>query len=132
MAFYFDTSAAAKLVLDEIESDGLEAWMIASDSRYVTSDLTRTELMRATRRFAPDRMIEARQVLEVFDLLTVSTAVCERAGLIDPVLMRSLDAIHLASALELGDDLDGIVTYDDRLAEAATAHGILAIAPQPT
>ncbi len=59
----------------------------------------------------------------------MSTSVFERASWLDPTLLRSLDAVHLAAALELGDELEGIVTYDDRLAEAAALHGIAVIAP---
>jgi len=68
-------------------------------------------------------------VLDSLVLLTVSTALFERAGTIEPDLLRSLDALHLAAALDLGDDLDGIITYDDRLASAAAALGVPVIAP---
>jgi predicted nucleic acid-binding protein len=95
----------------------------------VSSDLLRTELVRATRRGAPDQMQQARAVLDSLVLLTIPTALFEQAGTVEPDLLRSLDALHLAAALDLGDDLDGIVTYDDRLASAAVALGIRVIAP---
>ena len=78
---------------------------------------------------APDRVVQARAVLDAVTLLEVSTAIFEEAGRLDPVIVRSLDAVHLAAALSLGDDLDAIVTYDDRLAEAARANGIAVAAP---
>jgi len=62
-------------------------------------------------------------------LVHVTPAVFESAGRIDPSGLRSLDAIHLAAALDLGDDLDGIVTYDERLGEACAAHGVAVLAP---
>ena len=68
-------------------------------------------------------------ILERVTLVEMTKPVLRRAGLIDPPLLRSLDAIHLAAALDLGDDLEGMVTYDAGLAEAATAHGIRVLAP---
>jgi uncharacterized protein len=59
----------------------------------------------------------------------VSTAIFDRAGLLDPTILRTLDSIHLAAALVVGDDLDGMVTYDDRLAQAALANGIAVVSP---
>jgi uncharacterized protein len=129
MASYIDASAAAKLVLEEPESRALARWLARDGRIVVTSDLTRTELLRATRRFAPDRMSEARAVLDAMTVVTVSTPVFERAATLDPESLRSLDAIHLASALELGDELDDLATYDLRLAEAARQYGISVVAP---
>lgn len=63
-------------------------------------------------------------------LVHLTPAVCEDAGRLDPPGLRSLDAIHLAAALDLGDDLEGLVTYDDRLAEAAVSNGVAAVAPR--
>ena len=77
----------------------------------------------------PELIGNARAVLDSLDLIGVTTDVCERAGLLDPVSLRSLDAVHLAAALRIGDDLDGIVTYDRRLAEAAMQLGFTAVAP---
>jgi len=129
VAYYLDTSAAVKLVVEEVGSKALRTWVMKATEPIVSSDLLRTELVRATRRGAPDEMQQARAVLDSLVLLTVSTALFERAGTIEPELLRSLDALHLAAALDLGDDLDGIITYDDRLASAAVALGIPVIAP---
>jgi uncharacterized protein len=126
--FYLDTSAAVKLVVSEPGSKALRDWLAAHD-RIVSSDLLRTELLRATRRAVPEAMLQARAVLDSIVMLALPAGVFERAGLLDPHVLRSLDALHLAAALELGDDLEGIVTYDDRLAEGARALGIEVVAP---
>jgi predicted nucleic acid-binding protein len=130
MAYYVDTSALVKLVVAEAETDALRSWIADTEPALTASDLVRTELMRAVRRSAPDRAPNARTVLDAIILLKASTEVFDAAGRLDPDIMRSLDALHLASALELGDDLDGFITYDDRLAEAARAQGMTVIAPR--
>lgn len=130
MAYYVDTSALVKLVVEETETTALITWLDAEDRTAVSCDLTRTELLRATRRAAPDQLVRARQVLDGLTLTEVTAAVFEAASRLDPTILRSLDAIHLAAALDLGDDLDGIVTYDARLADAAHAQGVAVIAPR--
>ena len=95
----------------------------------VSSDLLRTELLRVTRRVDPEQMTRARALLDSLTLLKLSTTLCERAAMLDPVVLRSLDALHVAAALELGDELEGVVTYDRRLAEASRALGIRSFAP---
>ncbi|MEX1135206.1 MAG: type II toxin-antitoxin system VapC family toxin [Acidimicrobiia bacterium] len=127
--FYLDTSAAAKLVVAEKGSTGLRRWVTSRDDRMFSSDLLRTELLRATRRTAPEQMVQARAVLDSLVLLTLSTSVCERAAILEPEVMRSMDALHLAAALEMGDELEGVVTYDQRLAAGAEALGISVVAP---
>jgi uncharacterized protein len=129
MAFYLDTSALVKLVVAEAETPALLAWLKAADRAPLSCDLARTELLRAVRRVAPDRAVQARTVLDSVTLIQVSTAMFEEAGLLDPTLLRSLDAIHLAAALAVGDDLEGLVTYDDRLAHAAELTGVVVTAP---
>jgi predicted nucleic acid-binding protein len=128
--FYLDTSAAAKLVVAERGSKALRAWLAQRDGRIVSSDLLRTELLRATRRAAPEHMVQARVVLDSLPLMRMPTEVFERAATLEPDLLRSLDSLHLAAALELGDDLEAIVTYDSRLAEAARALGIEVVSPR--
>lgn len=129
MAHYLDTSALVKLVVAERETPALRAWLGEKDRDYVSSDLTRAELMRAVRRAAPDRLVQVRGVLDSVTLLEVTSHIFEEAGRLDPSILRTLDAVHLAAALDLGDDLEALVTYDDRLAEAAVASGIEVIAP---
>ena len=74
-------------------------------------------------------MPRARAVLDSITLLNVPAETFERAAELEPLLLRSLDAIHLAAALELGDELDGIVTYDDRLSDAAELLGVVVVSP---
>ncbi len=128
--FYLDTSAALKLVIVEQGSTALRRWLADRDGEIVSSDLLRTELMRATRRTDPGQLVQARAVLDALILLRLSSEIFERAAILQPETLRSLDALHLAAALELADDLDGIVTYDGRLADGARAIGIPVIAPR--
>lgn len=129
MAYYIDTSALAKLVLAETETQALQAWFAEADRQPVSCDLARTELLRTVRRAAPEHVVRAREVLDSVTLLDVSTTIFDHAGLLDPTILRTLDAIHLAAALALGDDLEAMVTYDDRLQDAALANGIAVIRP---
>ncbi len=130
MAFYVDTSALVKLVVAESETAALRSWLAGAGRGLVACDLVRTELMRAVRRVVPDRASLAQQVLDSVTLTEVTTAIFAEAGRLDPPDLRSLDAVHLAVALDLGDELDGLVTYDDRLAAAATANGVTVLAPR--
>lgn len=129
MAYYLDTSAAVKLVLAEPRSRAMSMWAVAHADSVVSSDLLRTELLRTTRRGAPARMERARAVLDSVLLMAVPPEAFERAATLEPTELRSLDTLHLAAALELGDDLDAIVTYDDRLTRAAIHLGLTVVAP---
>lgn len=129
MAYYLDTSALVKLIVEEAESAELRQWIAVTETALVTSDLSRTEVFRAIRRAAPTRTVEGRGVLDSLVVLTVTAAIFDAAGRLTPESLRSLDAIHLAAALELGDDLEGLVTYDARLAEAAQTNGVVAFGP---
>lgn len=130
MAYYVDTSAAVKLVVAERGSSAVARWSLAHEDELVSSDLLRTELLRAVRRGAPTQMERARAVLNSLTLVTMPTSTFERAAELDPDRVRSLDALHLAAALDLGDELEGLVAYDERLSEAAHQHGITVIAPR--
>lgn len=127
--FYLDTSAATKLVVVERSSTALRRWLANREERVFSSDLLRTELPRATRRSAPEQIVQARAVLDSLILVTLSMAVCENAAQLEPDLLRSLDALHLAAALEIGDELEGLVTYNQRLADGAAALGMKPITP---
>lgn len=127
--YYLDTSAAVKLVVAEKSSTALRRWVTSHDGQIASSDLLRTELLRATRRAAPEQMARARAVLDALFLVTMSTAVFERAARLEPDMLRSLDSLHLATALEFGDELEGLLTYDRRLADTCRALGIVVVAP---
>jgi predicted nucleic acid-binding protein len=125
VADYYDTSALAKLVMVEEETQALRDWIAErGDVPSVTCDLARTELIRAARRIDTELLGRVREVLDHMTVLEVPTAVFSAAGRLEPATMRSLDAIHLAAALDLGDDLDVLVAYDERLVAAARSHGL--------
>ena len=78
----------------------------------------------------PERVRLAREVLDSLTLVEVTADVFEDAGRLDTSTSWSLDSIHLAAALHLSDDPEGLVTYDDRLAEAAIANGVAVVTPE--
>ena len=129
MAWYLDTSALVKLVVAEAETPALWRWLAADDRRPVTCDLGVTELRRAVGCGSPERIAMARLVLDTLTVVALARNTFLWAAQLDPPEMRSLDALHLAAALDLGDSLDGIVAYDVRLAAAADRHGIPVVAP---
>lgn len=130
MAYYWDTSAYLKLVVAENHSTALRAWLADVDSEAVACELLRVEAMRAARRHSSEAVRAVRSGLDGLVLLQLTTALCERAAELDPTVLCSLDALHLAAALSLGDDLEAVVTYDDRLAEAAAAYGLRVVSPR--
>ena len=101
MVHYIDTSALVKLVVAEAETDALRAWIADTKPLLVAGDLARTELFRAVQRATPDRILRARVVLDSITLLAITTSLFEAAGRLGPSDLRTLDAIHLASALAL-------------------------------
>ncbi|MGH9365883.1 MAG: PIN domain-containing protein, partial [Thermoanaerobaculia bacterium] len=88
-------------------------------------------LTRALRRLRAPAAVRRRaaEVLAHIGLIPVDDAILDLASEIDPPHLRSLDAVHLATALRIGPDLEAIATYDARLAEAARSHGLAVIAP---
>ena len=129
MLLYFDTSAIVKLMRDEVETAALHRFMKSEPNIYFTCDLSRTEIGRVAIRQQLDPAIVA-QTVGVFDILTLDTETYNQAASLPHPFLRSLDAIHLASALELGSELDGIVTYDDRMREAAHDCGLQVFSPR--
>ena len=128
--FYLETSAAAKLVLPERGSTALRRWLALRASNVFSSDLLRTELLRLARRTSPDLVIQARAVLDSMTLTGLSAETFERAASFEPTPLRSLGALHLAAALEIGTGLDGMITYDARLAEASAGQGVPVVSPR--
>ncbi|MFV0433926.1 MAG: type II toxin-antitoxin system VapC family toxin [Leucobacter sp.] len=121
---YADTSALAKLVLHEPESDALAHWAIESEVRFLTAALTLTELPRAVMRTNTALLPEVRNQLQSCGIINLDASIYEEASRIGPPALRSLDAIHLTAALHLGNQLGAFLTYDERLAEAARGVGI--------
>lgn len=116
-----------KLVVAEAESAALGAAL--SGVRLVSSELTVTELRRAVLRRPPAPLGLADLVLQTLVLLPVDRAVLDRAATLLPVALRSLDAVHLATALSLGSAVDDVLTYDHRMAEAARTAGLAVASP---
>jgi predicted nucleic acid-binding protein len=88
-----------------------------------------TELVRVVARAAPELLQVARDRLSEVDLVPQSRAILDAAGLLEPQALRTLDAIHLATAAALGSSLAGVLTYDHRMAAAATRLGFSVISP---
>lgn len=129
--WYLDTSAFVKLLHAEPETAVLRAWLAAQPAPAVSSDVLRTEALRVARRTGPSTLARCRQLLGRLGLLRVDVSVFEAAGELDPVVLRSLDALHLAAALTLGDDLAGVVTHDRTSQAASEALGLPVSAPRP-
>lgn len=102
---------------------------LASDAVQISSAIAEVEVVRAVLRVAPHLTARAAQVVAQIDVIEVSEPIRARAGLLEPASVRSLDALHLATALEIGDPLDALVTYDERMASAADSLGIAVLAP---
>lgn len=117
---YMDTSALVKLIVEEPESAALQRWLAdAEDRDHVTSAVGRVELMRTALRSGDTEITaNAKRILdEDLDIIAVTDEVIEMAETIGPESLRSLDAIHLASAAQLRDALTAVVAYDGRLIE---------------
>ena len=127
MAFYLETSAFLKLAIAEDDSPAMRRWF--TDHRPCwSSQLLTTEAHRAAARLGvnPDVIDE---LLDGISLVLPSASTFDVAGRLAPAEVRSLDAIHLAAAGELGPDLEGVVTYDQRVIAGAQAAGFAVIRP---
>ena len=126
---YIDSSALLKLIVREDETAALEADLAGRDG-LVTSTLAVVECRRAVRRGGPKRLLQqAEEVFEIVYLVDMTRPILERAAALEPALVRSLDAIHVATALSVGDPGLEVLTYDDRMAEAAQAGGLRVLQP---
>lgn len=126
---YMDASALVKLVIIEDESDALREY-IGEGATLISSRVAEVELRRVTGRQSErpaDATIEA--VLRATSLMELDALIAATAGRIGPATLRLLDAIHLASALAMGDELDAFVSYDGRLADAARGAGLRVVSP---
>jgi uncharacterized protein len=132
--FYADASALVKLIRDEPESSALRAFV--ADSDLVSSELILTEIPRTVRRAVDDDpglpldlLIErAGQLLEAIALRPADRPMLAAAGALAEPALRTLDAIHIVSAIDL-HPIDTFVTYDERQAAAARLAGLRTMAP---
>ena len=126
---YLDASALVKLILPEPETPALRTFL-AGAAAITSSRLAHVEVLRAVARFAqPGDEEHANKVLEGVLTIELDERIGILAATVSPSLLRSLDAIHLASALVVREEVDSMVTYDRRLADAARAAGIAVEAP---
>jgi predicted nucleic acid-binding protein len=129
---YLDASAIVKLATVEAETPALRAHL-AQHRHLLTSRIATVEVPRALKRRGAE--IEAagadavRDVLELLELVELDEDVARLAATLAPPTLRSLDAVHLASALAIGEELTEFITYDARLAAAARGAGLEVRAP---
>ncbi len=128
-AVYIDSSAFIKLVVEETESVPVRTFLANRNARRVSSALLRTESLRAVRHLGPDALATVREGLRRVDLIGIDDRILDAAGLLEPRVLRTLDAIHLATAMAVGDDLELIVTYDERMVGAARLMGLSTATP---
>jgi uncharacterized protein len=126
---YLDSSALVKLVVAEPESAALRRYLEAERDR-ASCALSRVEVLRAVRGHGATALARARRVLQRLHLVPIDEDLLDVAATLDPRVMRSLDAIHLAAALLFGDELTRVVTYDRRMTAAARLVDLAVVAPR--
>ena len=124
---YLDTSAAVKLIVQEAESDALAAELRSNEPDLVACLLLETELRRLVAREAVLTQKAVTDLLRGVDLQELPPPLFAEAGLLPGDHLCSLDALHLAAAIRL--EVDAVVTYDQRMADAATSLGLQVLAP---
>lgn len=127
---YLDSSAIVKLVAPEPETDALMEFLAEDDER-ISSALAYVEVCRAVRRVRGDEDLHrrARAVLSRIALIRIDDLVLRNAAALHPDTLRSLDAIHLATALSTDEPVEALVTYDSRLRDASRSNGIVVASP---
>jgi uncharacterized protein len=129
--YYADTSAAIKLLAEETDSRAFAAFYDAhADAEWVSSALLQVEVTRAVARVMPALLPEARNLLLAFSYVAIDDDIIDGAMNEPDRGLRSLDAIHLATARIFAPELDAIATYDDRLIKAANDAGLATVSPR--
>lgn len=129
--YYADTSAVIKLLADEAHSQAFAAFYDThADADWVSSALLRIEVTRAVARVMPALLPDARDLLLAFSYIAIDDDIVEAAMNEPDRGLRSLEAIHLATARILAPDLEAIVSYDDRLTKAADDAGLATASPR--
>ena len=131
MTYYLDSSALVKLVAKEAETTALRRYLSRRvDAPRVTSSLARVEVVRAVSGGGAQAVTRARELLDRLYEVPLERSLLDRAAdLRTPLALRTLDAVHLASALVLGTTLSAVVTYDARMTAAAVSLGLEVAAP---
>jgi uncharacterized protein len=129
--YYADTSAVIKLLVEETDSKAFADFYDAhADAEWASSALLRIEITRAVARAAPALLPDARDLLLAFSSIAIDDDIVDGAMNEPDRRLRSLDAIHLATARILGPELAALVTYDDRLSRAAADAGLVTMSPR--
>jgi predicted nucleic acid-binding protein len=118
-----------KLIVAEAESSALRRYL-ADEPERASCALARVEVLRAVFSHGPAALTRARRLLQRLNLVQIDEELVDSAAIIDPRVLRSLDAIHLAAAQLFGDELTAIVTYDRRMAAAASLLDLTVTAPR--
>ena len=126
---YLDSSALVKLVIAEPESAALRRFLAAEPDRASCS-LARVEVLRAVRGHGAAALTRGRRLLKRLNLVAIDDELLESAAVLDPRVLRSLDAIHLAAAQLFGDELTALITYDRRMTAAAELIELAVAAPR--
>jgi len=126
---YLDSSALVKLVVAEGESAALRRYLKTEPQR-ASCALARVEVLRAVRPHGGKAVDKARRLLRRVDLVQLDDELLDSAAALDAGILRSLDAIHLAAAETVAGELTALVTYDDRMTEAANRLGLPVAAPR--
>jgi predicted nucleic acid-binding protein len=126
---YLDSSALVKLVMREAETLALRAFLKEHPFR-VSSRIAEVEVIRAVARASPPAVPAAQALMRRIGLIELDAGVLHAAAHITPAELRTLDAVHVASALSLADELDVVVAYDARLAAAVTRAGVEVVSPR--
>jgi predicted nucleic acid-binding protein len=126
---YLDSSALVKLVVAEPESSALRRELRGKSDR-ASCTLARVEVVRAVRPHGAAAVTRARRLLRRIDLVQLDDELLDAAAMLNGSVLRSLDAIHLAAAQTLGDDLDAVITYDERMTTAARLIELTVRAPR--
>jgi predicted nucleic acid-binding protein len=127
-AAYLDASALVKLVVTERETAALRRFLRDHAVRF-TNRVAAVEVTRAVRRHPVAKLAPVVAAFDGVSVIDLNPEITDRAGSLEPAALRSLDAIHLATALALGQDLDAFITYDARQADAARSLGLAVEAP---
>jgi len=122
---YLDSAAVVKLAHAEPESPALRGWLDErAETGWISSVLTEIESFRALARYAPGAVSRLPVVLDQIDMIDLISGIRILARTVEPATLRSLDAIHLGTALHSRRGLTSFVTYDKRLLDAAHAAGL--------
>jgi hypothetical protein len=127
---YLDSSALVKLAVTEPESAALADWLAENATiARVSSPIVRVEVPRAVWRGDPGSLPQAYTIVRRLREVRLTEAVLMRAAGVRPNVLRTLDAIHVASAMSVRADLTALVSYDKRMLTAAQDAGLPTASP---